>query len=83
MPRETQKSRLRNFFITNANRWISVREIFALQILQYNARIFDIKRGDKDHKPMTIVNKAVLLQGVTQSCYKYVTELQGEFHLTK
>ena len=79
MPRESQRSRLRNMFLARPNQWISLREILDMRIAQYNSRLLDIKRGKGGVKLMNIVNKAILIEGRTESCYKYIPEeKQGE-----
>lgn len=76
----TQRKRLRELFEARPLQWISVVEIFKMGILQYNARLHEIKREGMD-----IINRVKIVNGQHHSCYLYRPEpkVQKEMEFVK
>jgi hypothetical protein len=68
----TQLERLRNLFERREGMWIPLPDILRTGCAQYNVRLMEL-RNDK-HRPMNIVNRIEVVDGVKHSFYKYTQD---------
>jgi len=66
----TQKTRLRNLFLKNPNKWVPLYEITNLGIAMYPPRMKEIREDKKF--PMKIENKTYFKNGINHSEYMYI-----------
>ena len=65
--RQTQRQRLRELFERREGEWVSLKEILALIIAQFGARLKELR----DEEGMHIENKMEHRDGVVWSWYRY------------
>jgi len=74
--KQTQRSRLKQFFMFHRNKWIKVNDIANLspRILQYNRVIGELRKIEG----MTIEQEDHWVEGVNHSVYKYISHEPGQ-----